>query len=447
MEKILKGKNALIIGLGLSGQGAMRLAAAAGAMVTGVDCRASQLPATLFPFESTVVETIEAASLASYDLVVVSPGIPKTNPLYAAALEQRVPVIGEMELACRCFSKGRWLAVTGTNGKTTVALMVEHILKEAGCKTRCLGNVGVAISTSLLDKPPTDDEILVIELSSFQLETLTARRFDAAVVLNITPDHLDRHGSMECYAETKIHLLDCMKSGGAFFIHHDYSHLVKKQSFFSYGFDPECFVYCDRTSVIVNGIKEFVLPLDYSETISHDVENVMAAYILCRKIGIVSDAFLKGLNTFRKPAHRIEYVRSLRGVDFYNDSKATNIDAVVRAVESLKQPILLIVGGKDKGAGYTPWISAFTGKVRGVFAIGEAANAIAEALEGCFPVFLCGSLSEALERSYERAQHGDAVMLSPGCSSYDMFDNFEHRGNEFKRLVSNLQEMSHHESA
>jgi UDP-N-acetylmuramoylalanine--D-glutamate ligase len=292
------------------------------------------------------------------------------------------------------------------------------------------------------DKSQADAEVFVVELSSFQLETLQAPFLDSAVLLNITPDHLDRYSSMEDYACAKLRIADLIKAHGKFFVENEcfkqFSHLFKTNHLHRYGYTTQCDLYCDTKEVSLYGKLAFELPIELRGRISHDVENMMASFALCSEMGVSTEAFLAALKTFKKPAHRIEFIRDLSGVRFYDDSKGTNIDAVVRAVDYVEGQIILIVGGVDKGAPYTPWIDAFGTKVKSICAIGQSAEKIYSELNPYISVEKFTSLEDAVVHAASIAREGDAVLLSPGCSSFDMFKDYAHRGEEFQRIVNAL---------
>jgi UDP-N-acetylmuramoylalanine--D-glutamate ligase len=321
----------------------------------------------------------------------------------------RIEIIGEAELALRSIKQNA-VAITGTNGKTTVTLLTEHILKTAGIPARAVGNVGEPLS-AMRGKP---EEVLVVELSSFQIETLRARAFDAAVLLNITPDHLDRYSDMRAYARAKCALERCLKEDAPFFVQ-----------------DGVLQTYGDLFTQLTKQMPTLALP----DLPRHDRENALAAYALCRRFGVSEADFLRALSIFQKPAHRIEFVSEIDGICYYDDSKGTNIDAVIQAVHAMRGPVILIVGGVDKGASYLPWVENFRGKVKQILALGQAAKKIVEELEPFFALQHVSSLHEAVEQARRVAISGDSVLLSPGCSSYDMFRDYVQRGEEFKRYV------------
>lgn len=353
--------------------------------------------------------------LSSIDQVVVSPGVPRTHPLYREAVQRGIEVIGEVELACRSI-RTPVVAVTGTNGKTTVTQLIEHIYIHAGRPVKLLGNGGVPLTSEI---GAVTDETIVLELSSFQLETMSCPIIDAAAVLNITPDHLDRYAGMEEYAKAKMHIRHCLKRGGALF--------VEEQTLKQYGYLLEGFP-CTPYGPSLNDQK------------THDVENFIAASALCRHMGIPSEKILAAYESFRKPPHRIEFVEKIAGVSYYNDSKGTNLDAVIRCVESLPSPIILIAGGVDKGAPYTSWIKPFQGKVKMILTLGQAAPLIERDLQSHFPLRRCRDLPEAVSAATKLSVAGDQIVLSPGCASFDMFRDYAHRGEEFKRLVLGVRE-------
>ena len=475
----------LVIGLGKSGRAAYDLLVKDGHSVIGTDDN----PDHLKKVSSEGVVAQADPRVEEFDLIVLSPGIPPTNRLYAKATELGKKITGEAELALRRLHQP-CIAITGTNGKTTVTLLTEHILKSSGLKAKALGNVGTPL-TSYLGEP---QEIMVVELSSFQLELMKTPVVDIGMILNITPDHLDRYSTMEEYAKAKCRLQDVMKGPGDFWVHQTVATEFKSllnSNYQTYGTSSACDCWTDKTvlrsrertqkilpsrlcqspgdSTIDNGGSinliqpplsiadprelshqpgrqnflstlpsekiETILPNRYRSLGEHESENVLAAWILCRKFGVGSASFLAGLETFKKPAHRIEFVATLEGVDYFNDSKGTNIDATIKAVEAMTKDVILIVGGVDKGSSYEPWKRSFEGKVKQVLAIGQAAAKIAAELKPQFNVEIVATLQEAVEYARRQAKEGMSVLLSPGCSSYDMFKDYAHRGDEFKKFV------------
>ncbi len=445
MQKVpLSGKKVLVIGLGMSGRSAVQFLLAHQAIVHGVDRNASSLASQLD------IQTLQKAGLTlqmekdlhditQFDLVVISPGVPQTHPLVKAALQAQLPVIGEIELGCQ-FAVNPMLGITGTNGKTTVTLLVTHVLNQCCLPARALGNVEVPFTRELLHLSP--DENIVLELSSYQIETLYQPCLDAAVLLNITPDHLDRYQTMEAYAQAKCEMERCLKPAAYLYIEENawqaYGYLLKQNRIRLYGYQKTSFIYTDLSFVYRNGQKAFEVPDSLKNKKSHDLENLLAAYALCADKGITGNAFLEAWKSFKKPAHRIQFISEYQGVRYFDDSKGTNIDAVIRAVQSLEGSIILIAGGVDKGAAYTPWLEEFRNKVKSICAIGQAAAKIREQLASHIPVTIFNSLDEAVQQAARWAKKGDTVLLSPGCSSFDMFKDYAHRGDEFQRIVREL---------
>ncbi len=436
-------KATIVLGLKKSGLAAAEFLLRQNVLVLGVDCDLSLL--------NTCPEIQRCKSLGLFvqhdsdpidwnrvDRLVVSPGVSPKHPLYKAARENGVPVTGEVELALPHF-KGTLLAVTGTNGKTTVTLLTEHILKSAGIKAKALGNVGVPLCSYLLN--PCDAEVFVIELSSYQLETMHTPLFDAGVILNITPDHLDRYDTFEDYARAKCHLQNLMKPSASFFVQKLVASnpLIDRKNVKTFGFERDCDLFSDQSVITVCEKVECILPLNYREMGKHDVENAMAAWALCRSFSISKEQFSAALSSFKKPSHRVEFIRTVGGVSFYDDSKGTNIDAVVQAVRAMKGPVILIAGGVDKGASYLLWKEHFLGKVKEIVAIGQAAPKIYSELYPYFTVKLADTLESAVQAASSDAESGDSVLLSPGCSSFDMFQDYAHRGAEFQRIVRDVE--------
>ncbi len=397
-------QRALVLGYGESGRAAERFLEHQGWAVVIADQKSDE----------RVFADDDLRALEGVELVIVSPGVAPTQCLYAEAVVRGLPVIGEIELGLRVL-KHRAVGITGTNGKTTVTLMVAHALNRCGLRAVAVGNVGVPLTQALLSEP--EETILVVELSSWQLETVGQEALEAAILLNITPDHLDRHITMEHYAAAKARIQYALKPNGRLYLHEE----VARE--FGEHFQRPYATYRAK-----------------GDEASHDEANAWAAYSLCQTFGVGEKEFFAAIQDFRKPPHRMEFVRSIEGVDYIDDSKGTNVDAVLKAVQSLKGPILLIAGGVDKRGGYEVWQKSFPGCVKGIFAIGEAAEAIQACLGSELPVRRCANLQEAVVFAREAAIEGDTVLLSPGCASYDMFKNYKHRGESFQSLVHQLCE-------
>lgn len=440
----LSGKHVLVVGMGLSGRSAVEFLLAHNAKVMGVD-RDEKLLKTHPEVLALIAKGLKVQldsdchDCTNFDFLVLSPGVPPTHPLVRKAEQELVPIIGEIELGCRA-AKTPMIGITGTNGKTTVTLLVTHVLQECGQPAQALGNVGTPFTKELLTLP--SDVTIVLELSSYQIDTLYQPVLDAGLILNITPDHLDRYGTMEAYAASKCALTRCIKSNGFVYIEEkawkNYGHLLAGASVRLYGYSSDCYLSTDLTAVFQEGRPLFELPASLKHRQSHELENFLAAYALCDEKGISGARFLEAFKTFKKPAHRIEFVADHLGIHYYDDSKGTNLDAVIRAVQSLDRPIVLIAGGVDKGAPYTPWLKEFGNRVKLICAIGQAAAKIQEQIAPQIPVTIFCSLEEAVREAASLAVSGDVVLLSPGCSSFDMFKDYAHRGDEFKRIVREL---------
>ncbi|MCB1106597.1 MAG: UDP-N-acetylmuramoyl-L-alanine--D-glutamate ligase [Chlamydiia bacterium] len=379
---------ALVIGLGVSGRGAAKLLLKKGYEVIAIDRTPQQMEGVKVYPEG---EKIEA------DLVVLSSGISRNHPQAVGN------VIGEAELAIQEL-RNKMVGITGTNGKTTLTSLVTHVLKEVGIPARAVGNVGVSLAEYACN--PNEEEVLVVELSSYQLETLKTIAFDVALVTNITPDHLDRYPSFEAYREVKLHLKD----------------LVKKEGRWIEGMDS----YLQLT-----GNER------YWQLVG--LESVFYAWQVCKTFAVSEEEFNTALKTFKRPSHRMELVEVIEGVTFINDSKGTNVESVIYGVKQVKEPILLIAGGKGKGSAFCKWKEFFPGKVKRIFAIGETALQIKEELGDVIPTTDCKTLNEAVIRAKREALSGETVLLSPGCASFDQFKNFEERGDMFKEYIRGLK--------
>lgn len=444
---IQRGQQFVILGLGLSGRAAVRFLLARGAHVVAVDRRASDLRTdpeigTWISSGLRVIDEATLPDLSHVHALVVSPGIDPSHALYRQAILSGTPILGEVELASRTV-RHRCIGVTGTNGKTTVTQLIAHVLNRNGISAKAAGNVGYPLCTAVDNEPA--DTVLVIELSSWQLETFASPVLDAAVVLNITPDHLDRHGSMDAYAAAKFQIGLCLKPGGFWAIQetaaqHFAALLKTHPPYLTFGYSNQASLRCDTFAVYRAQTLEYYISDRYRGFFSHDVENELAAYLITQSFGISAAQFTEALASFSKPPHRNEFVRMRRGVSYINDSKGTNTDAVVRAVSSDASRCVLIAGGIAKGASFSSWPGEFGGRVKQVFAIGEAAQQIQQELEAAIPVELCSTLDEAVQRASQCAGEGERVLLSPGCSSFDMFENYAQRGKLFVACVQALPE-------
>jgi len=438
-------QKALVLGMGLSGRSSANLLLKQGFSVFGHDQNKTLLDENeeiaLLKSKGLVTFTKpDTYDIHQFSLIVVSPGVPQSEPLYMEAKKAQIELIGEMELGFRSV-KNRCVGITGTNGKTTVTLLVQHVLNYSGIKAIAVGNIGKPI-TSYLSSNHDENEILIVELSSYQIETLTSKVFDLAVILNITPDHLDRYLGMRQYAIAKIKLEHCIKIEKLFVnekCYHEFKSLFQTTHIKLFGSSSECDIRTDLENVYLKDNFEYKLPIDLKGILSHEIENMMAAYAIVKEFGVTAAKFLDAFVLFKKPAHRIEFVREIDSVNYYDDSKGTNIDAVIQAVTSLKGPLYLIAGGVDKGSSYNPWKKLFKEKVKRVLAIGQAAKKIKDDLSPEIKVEIYETLEAAVKSAANQAKAGESILLSPGCSSFDMFKDYKERGDEFKKIVNLLR--------
>ncbi len=437
-------KKALVIGFGVSGRSAAKFLLGQSWQVAAVDRNAHDLilhpeVQSFMDLGVPILKDDVDLPLSQFQLAILSPGINPTHLLVRALQESGIECIGEAELAFR-FLHLPAIGITGTNGKTTVTLLVQHILEANNVCSKALGNVG----TPLAEEIPylSKNCVVVAELSSFQLETITRKILDHAVILNITPDHLDRYGTMENYAQAKISIGKLLKGANKLLVfeevYWEFSQIFDKMEVDLYGYSPDCFYWTDLNALYKKTDKLCDLPDPLKGRKGHDLENFIAAFALCLSHGILPEKIVEGWSSFNKPHHRIEYLGEKAGIAYYDDSKGTNIDAVIRAVETMTRPTILIAGGVHKGASYAPWVKSFSGKVKKIFAIGEAAPLIKEELEDLISVTCCISMKEAVEQAARACNPGDAILLSPGCSSFDMFRDYAHRGDEFAKCVKEL---------
>ena len=446
----LKGKKVLVVGLGKSGLAAALFLRRRGAQVTVSDVRSAEALAKDIPAlleEGIMVETGGHGLLTfrRQDLIVVSPGVPLDTPELTQVKGFGLPVIGELELAAR-FLKGHLAAITGSNGKTTTTALLGEIFELAGLKTLVGGNIGVPV-VSLIDDS-TEETWSVLEVSSFQLETTEEFHPNVAVILNITPDHLDRHGTFENYAKAKERIFAAQTESDALVLNADNVRTAAAAArsaapvhWFSLEHPVPRGAWVEDGSVVYCGARggavEHILPLSSIPLKGeHNVENVLAAVCAARLAGVPAESIRIAIEKFKAVEHRLEYVATLNGVEFYNDSKATNVDATAKAVSAFSGGIHLILGGKDKNSDYTQLAQLLREKVRAVYTIGSAATKIESHLRGIVPLHSCETLERAVNAAASAAHPGEIVLLAPACSSFDQFESYEHRGRVFKELVN-----------
>jgi UDP-N-acetylmuramoylalanine--D-glutamate ligase len=448
----LKNKRVLVVGLGKSGIAAAMFLRKQGARVTVSDARsavalAKEIPALL---DAGIMVESGGHGLLTFrrqDLIVVSPGVPLDTPEVKQVIGYGMPVIGELELASR-FLKGRTVAVTGSNGKTTTTTLIGKILKDAGLPTLVGGNIGTPVIDLVAES--TNESLNVLEVSSFQLETIEQFHPWIALVLNITPDHLDRHGSFENYAAMKTRITEQQEAGDFLILNAEdkptqmVAAKTKAQIFW---FSPRrpvkqgAFVHGESIVFIPKeGVKaEPIMPVaEIPLRGSHNVENVLAAVCAARLAGVPAETIRASVASFKAVEHRLEFVRCIQGVDYFNDSKATNVDAAIKAVEAFPSGIHLILGGKDKDSDYTLLSPLLRERVKAVYTIGSAAEKIERELAGVVKMVGAGTIDVAVREANKAAVPGDVVLLAPACSSFDQFENYEHRGRTFRQIVNEL---------
>ena len=449
----LQGKKVIAFGSGKSGIGASDLLAKVGAFPVIYDGNAeTDKDAVVHKTDGTYPVNVYAGELPkevqdSLDLVVLSPGVPTDLPLVKSFYEQGLPVWGEVELAYRV-GDGEVLAITGTNGKTTTTALLGKIMQDARESVFVVGNIGTPYTSKALEMKP--NSITVAEISSFQLETIDEFAPKVSAILNITEDHLNRHHTMEEYIRVKELITENQGTEDVCVLNYEDEvlrefgkHLTPRVVYFSSGRKLDEGIYLDGNKIILkDGEKEIevVKTEDLKLLGKHNFENVMAAVAMAYYDGVSLDSIRKSICEFTAVAHRIEYVTEKKGVVYYNDSKGTNPDAAIKGIQAMNRPTLLIGGGYDKQSGYDEWIEAFDGKVRYLVLIGQTKEKIKEAAEkhGFHDIILCEDLKEAVKVCEEKAQPGDAVLLSPACASWGQFDNYEQRGDMFKEYVRNL---------
>lgn len=443
------GQKYVVIGLGKSGTAAIKLLLNRGAKVLALD----ENPAAKKPLEHPGLELragpFPPAFWEGAAAVVVSPGV----PLSRLQIPPDVKVFGEIELAWLAMPKGagKLLGITGTNGKSTTTALLGELVKQHAPNTFVGGNLGTPFTSAYESADAEPFAMHVVELSSFQLEGVKTARFNGAALLNLTPDHLDRYPSHQAYGLAKARIFDTQAVGDFAVVNADDTDvmaLARLAKVPLYGFTMDA----SRTNpgfagLAVGAEDKFVFTFGKPAVFTvgnralrgvHNLKNAMAAGLMARLAGVPDEAIQRGLDAFPGLAHRLEFVRERGGVEWLNDSKATNVDSSLVAMKALDGNVWLIAGGKGKGAPYAPLVEASRGKLKGVLTIGADAPAVAAAFAPLCPIHDCGTLEAAVKKAAEISTAGDTVLLSPACASYDQFQNFEHRGDVFKQLVRAL---------
>ena len=449
------GKKVLVVGCGISGIGSTELLEKAGASPvlfdenTKVDMDAVRGKFKEGTNAQIIIGQLPKEIAMQIELVVLSPGVPSDTAFADSFRKRNVPVIGEIELAYLC-GKGKVLAITGTNGKTTTTALTGKIMQEYYESSFIVGNIGNPYTSAALEMQ--EDTVTVAEISSFQLETVQEFHPAVSAILNITPDHLDRHHTMENYVKTKQNITKNQTKEDICVLNFEDPYTAEFSKVC-----PAKVIYFSSARKLKNGYflegEEIKYASDGQETVLmnihemkllgiHNVENVMAAIAVSEGFGVPREHILHVVKNFTAVEHRIEYVTTVKGVDYYNDSKGTNPDAAIKAVQAMNRPTIVIGGGYDKDSTYDEWIESFGNKVTWLVLLGQMKEKIASCAKahGFDHVVLTETLEEAVKVSYEKAKEGEAVLLSPACASWGMFPNYEVRGKMFKELVHKLKE-------
>ncbi len=449
-EEKVRGRRVGVIGMARSGLAAAMLARQQGGIPFVSDSgrgdlltvQTSKLDKAGIQFETDR----HTERVLAVDYLVVSPGVSQKSEILKQAHAKGIPVFSEIEFAS-WFCQGKIVAITGTNGKTTTTALTGEVFKASGIPTYVCGNIGLAFAEVASEVPP--DGVAVVEISSFQLESIADFHPNVAVILNITPDHLDRHGSMDGYRAVKYRITENQGPQDYFVVNAEDPELAANPAntsatriVFSTQNDRNANTFVRKGTLWTRlaGKESPVIAVDQIGIPGpHNLQNAAAAVISGTLLGVKPDAMAQALKHFPGVEHRLEKVPSVAGVNFINDSKATNVDSVCVALRSMRTPTYLILGGRDKGAPYDPIIESGRKVIKGILVIGEARDKIFAQLGKSFPIEFVNTLEDAVARGFELAHPGETVLLSPGCASFDMFENFEHRGRVFKSAVASLK--------
>ncbi len=446
----IKGRKVGIIGMARSGLAAARLVRRLGGIPFVSDIKnESQLPDELNELKALGIEFESGGHserLLKSDYIILSPGVPRTVPILEKIENDGLPIFSEIELAS-WFCRGRIIAITGSNGKTTTTSLIGAILTAAGISNQVCGNIGTPFADAISEIP--DDGYAVVEVSNFQLEAIEDFKPYIAMILNLSPDHLDRYDNFEGYKQAKYRITENQDSSDYLILNADDAVIDKNniatgasKIHFSTSRALSTGVYLEGKRLVgkVGGERHDIIDTARIRIPGpHNLQNAAAASLASLIIGITAQDIATALQNFPGVPHRLEDAGVVAGIRFVNDSKATNVDSVCYALRSFDTPICLIAGGRDKGGSYRPILEYGKGKLKEIILIGEAREKMFEALGKTFPVQFAESLEDAVKKAFDAASPGDTVLLSPACSSYDMFTNFEQRGEVFKNSVAALK--------
>lgn len=450
----IRGKNVLVLGLGISGVSTAKALYKLGANIIISDLKKEE---ELIDYVSEIRDLnvrfflgTNDVPLEYIDLIIKSPGIPLTVDLIKEANRRGIEVISDIELAYRINPDNNFIAITGTNGKTTTTALTGEFFKNGDLPTHVVGNIGVGILWNIVNSD--NEDIFVIEASSFQLESTVYFNPKVSVILNITPDHLDWHKDLEAYIDAKKKIFRNQTKDEYTILNYDDKLLRNMEKevasnliWFSRQYELPKGVYVKDGHIVINdgnSVKALIKTDEIKLLGKHNLENVLASVSIAWIMGLDMDTMKYVLKTFSGVEHRIEYVDTVNGIKFYNDSKGTNPDASIKAIEALKSPIILIAGGHDKGNEFDEFILSFNNKVKALILLGETKYKIKNTAikYGFNNIYIVDNMKEAVIKSYELAKTGDNVLLSPACASWDMYRSFEERGKDFKKAVHSLRE-------
>lgn len=452
----LRDKKVLVLGLGISGISIIKTLYELGAKIIVSDNKTDkQLENILNEIDYIPMECHfngDDFSYSNIDLIIKSPGIPPTSYFVGKGVKHNIEIITDLELAYRHFFRKNLVAITGSNGKTTTTVLVGKIFENANYNTHVVGNIGTAILEKITNSE--EDDVFIIETSSFQLEHIKEFRPKVSLITNISEDHIDWHGSYENYIESKFKVFSNQRSEDYVILNYDdkvlrqlENKITPKIIWFSTREKLEDGIYCDGSDIVVNcnDFEKFTLSLGSIKVKGrHNIENINGSIAIALVFNIDSRTIINSIENFNGLEHRLEFVRKVNDINFYNDSKATNTRSAIMAIEAIETPIILIAGGFSKNSNYKKFVKSFNNKIKKLILIGETKEIIRfEAINNNFGdenIYLVNTMEEAVKLAYDNAQVGDNVLLSPASASWDQYKNFEERGNDFKEIVYSLVE-------